>query len=59
MPSKSAKQHRFMELAAHDAAFAKAHGIDQKVAREFVEADRGKSFESDTVESTDEPDQNE
>jgi hypothetical protein len=41
MPSKSAKQHRFMEAAAHDPAFAK--NISQKVAKEFVAADEAKS----------------
>ena len=39
MPSKSAKQHRFMEAAAHNPAFAKKAGIPQKVAKEFVAAD--------------------
>lgn len=39
MPSKSQKQHNLMEAAAHDAAFAKAHGISQDVAREFIHAD--------------------
>ncbi len=42
MPSKSAKQHRFMEAAAHNPGFAKKAGISQKVAREFVSADKGK-----------------
>ena len=40
MPSKSAKQHRFMEAAAHNPAFAKKAGISQKVAKEFVSADK-------------------
>lgn len=39
MPSKSDKQHRFMEAAAHDPKFAKKAGISQKVAKEFVHAD--------------------
>ena len=34
MPSKSAKQHRFMEAAAQN----KKEGIPQKVAKEFVAA---------------------
>jgi hypothetical protein len=42
MPSKSAKQHRFMEAAAHDPKFAKKAGIPQKVAREYVAADKAK-----------------
>ena len=42
MPSKSAKQARTMRAAAHDPAFAKKLKIPQKVARDFVEADKGK-----------------
>lgn len=42
MPSKTEKQHRTMEGAAHNPAFAKKVGIPQKVAREFVQADKGK-----------------
>lgn len=40
MPSKSEAQHNMMEAAAHDPAFAKAHGIPQDVAREYVAADK-------------------
>lgn len=40
MPSKSAKQHRLMLAAAHDAEFARKVGVPQKVAKEFVEADK-------------------
>ena len=43
MPSKSAKQHRFMEAAAHDKKFAAKAGIKQGVAKEFVAADTGKA----------------
>jgi hypothetical protein len=43
MPSKSAKQHRFMEVAAHKPAFAKKAGIPQTVAKEFVAADAAKA----------------
>lgn len=39
MPSKSKKQHAFMQAAAHNKKFAKKAGIPQKVAREFVAAD--------------------
>jgi hypothetical protein len=42
MPSKSPAQHRLMEAAKHDAAFAKKVGVPQKVAREFVAADKAK-----------------
>ncbi len=39
MPSKSAKQHRTMEAAAHNPQFAKKLKIPIKVAKEFVAAD--------------------
>ena len=42
MPSRSPKQARTMRAAAHDPKFAKKLGIPQKVAREFVAADKGK-----------------
>lgn len=32
-----------MRAAAHDPAFAKKMGIPQKVAKEFMKADQGKS----------------
>lgn len=44
MPSKSGKQHRFMEMIAHNPAAAKRAGVPQSVGREFVEADKGKHF---------------
>lgn len=40
MPSKSAQQHRLMEAAAHNPEFAEKAGIPQKVAKEFVAADK-------------------
>lgn len=43
MPSKSKKQHDFMEAAAHDPKFAAKAKIPQKVAKEFVAADKAKS----------------
>ena len=42
MPSKSAKQKRFMAAAAHDPAFAKKAGMSQTVAKEFNTADQMK-----------------
>ena len=42
MPSVSPKQHRTMEAAKHNPAFAKKMGIPKKVASEFVAADSGK-----------------
>ena len=41
MPSSTSKQARTMRAAAHDPSFAKKLGIPQKVAREFVQADKG------------------
>lgn len=43
MPSKSRKQHNFMEAAAHSAKFAKKAGISQAVAKKFVAADAAKA----------------
>lgn len=42
MPSKSAKQHRFMEAVAHSPKFAKKSGVPQSVGKEFVAADKRK-----------------
>lgn len=42
MPSKSPKQHRLMELVAHDPKAAKRLGIPQAVAHEFVKSDQAK-----------------
>ena len=39
MPSKSPKQHRFMEAIAHDPAFAQRAGVPQSVGQDFVQAD--------------------
>lgn len=44
MPSKSAKQHRFMEMIAHDPAAAKRVGVPQSVGREFSAADHAKKL---------------
>jgi len=44
MPSKSAKQHRFMEAIAHSPGFAKKVGVAQSVGKDFSEADKGKKF---------------
>lgn len=40
MPSTSAKQHRFMEAAAHNPGFAQKAGIPVSTAAEFVSADQ-------------------
>lgn len=44
MPSKSKAQHNLMAMVAHDPAAAKRLGIKQSVGKEFVSADKGKSF---------------
>lgn len=44
MPSKSGKQHRLMEMVAHDPAAAKRLGIPQSVGEEFAQADVGRKF---------------
>ena len=46
MPSKSAKQHKFMEAVAHSPKFAKKVGVPQSVGKEFAKADKGKTFKS-------------
>ena len=43
MPSKSEKQKRTMQAAAHNPEFAKKVGIPQKVAKEYTAADKAKS----------------
>ena len=40
MPSKSQKQHNFMEAIAHSPAFARKAGVSQKVGKDFAKADR-------------------
>jgi len=44
MPSKSKKQHNFMEAVAHNPAFAKKAGVPQSVGKDFSTADKGKTF---------------
>jgi hypothetical protein len=44
MPSTSKKQHNFMAAAAHNPAFAKKVGVSMDVAKEFNQADKGKTF---------------
>lgn len=41
MPSKSQKQHNFMEAVAHSPEFAKKVGVPQSVGKEFTNADKG------------------
>jgi len=42
MPSKTAKQAKFMAAAAHNPKFAKKAGVPQGVAQEFHAADKSK-----------------
>ena len=44
MPSKSAKQHRFMQAIAHSPSFAKKAGVSQSVGKDFSAADKSKTF---------------
>ena len=43
MPSKTAKQAKFMRAACHSGKVRKSSGISKKVACEYVRADKGKS----------------
>ncbi len=42
MPSKSKKQAKMMQAAAHSPKFAKKVGVPVKVAKEFYSADKAK-----------------
>ena len=44
MPSKSAAQHRLMEGIAHGMTPRSSHAPSVAVAKDFVEADKGKKF---------------
>jgi hypothetical protein len=44
MPSVSKKQHNFMEMIAHSPKMAKKAGVPQSVGKDFVAADKGKTF---------------
>lgn len=46
MPSKSKKQHNFMEMVAHDPEAAKRVGVPQSVGKDFVKADMSKAGKS-------------
>lgn len=43
MPSKTKKQAKAMRAAAHNPEIAQKMGLDQKVAAEFVRADKAKA----------------
>ena len=44
MPSKSKKQHKFMAAVANNPEFAREAGVPQSVGREYMKADKGRSF---------------
>ena len=44
MPSKSKAQHNFMAAVANNPQFAKRAGVPQSVGREYMKADKGRSF---------------
>jgi len=44
MPSTSQKQHNLMALVANDPAAAQRLGIPQKVGKDFMKADKGRTF---------------
>jgi len=46
MPSVSKKQHNLMAMVAHDPKAAKRLKIPQSVGKEFVSADKGRTFKS-------------
>jgi hypothetical protein len=53
MPSKSKKQHNFMEAIAHSPAFAKKAGVPQSVGKDFSAADKGKKFKGGGMAKSD------
>jgi hypothetical protein len=44
MPSVSKKQHNFMAAVAKNPKFAKKTGVPSAVGKEFLTADKGKTF---------------
>ena len=44
MPSVSKKQHGFMAAVANNPKFAKKAGVPSSVGKEFLTADKGKTF---------------
>jgi hypothetical protein len=54
MPSKTLKQHKFMEAIAHSPKFAKKVGVPQSVGKDFAAADKGRKFkEGGALKETD------
>mgnify|MGYP003704887467 CR=1 FL=1 len=46
MPSASKAQHNLMAMVAHDPKAAKRLKIPQSVGKDFVKADKGRTFKS-------------
>ena len=44
MPSTSKKQHNFMAAVANNPKFAKKAGVSSAIGKEFLNADKGKTF---------------
>jgi hypothetical protein len=44
MPSTSKKQHNFMAAVANNPGFAKKAGVPSSVGKEFINADKGRTF---------------
>lgn len=44
MPSRSKRQHNYMEMVAHDPGAARRTGTPASVAKEFVAADKGRDL---------------
>lgn len=54
MPSVSKKQHNFMAAVANNPKFAKKAGVSSAVGKEFLTADKGKTFkEGGTMKHSD------
>jgi hypothetical protein len=54
MPSVSKKQHNFMAAVANNPKFAKKAGVSSAVGKEFLTADKGKTFkQGGTMKSAD------
>jgi len=49
MPSTSKKQHNFMAAVANNPKFAKKAGVPSSVGKEFLTADKGKTFKEGGV----------
>ncbi len=53
MPSKSKKQHDFMQAVSHSVEFARKVGVPQSVGREYVREDKKKNKSHERKEDKD------